>query len=162
MNPGEDGGWEPSTCLLRRRRRKQHANRRAATLRRANGTPTPSPIFWRLLSPESLDSASTGSAVALEVGVILLVEALDGVWLEDSELDDALEEVLEDCIVELEDALVVDELSELDDAEDTGVSVGLLDIASEVCALVSDGSPVELTSGGVVGHADCGPNCLTR
>lgn len=79
-----------------------------------------------------MDSGATGSAVVLEVGAELVVEALDGEWVEDSALEDALDGVLEDPAVDVEDALVVDSLSDAEDIED---SVGLLDVASEVHAL---------------------------
>lgn len=59
MKPGDEGGIEPSTCLRwRRRARRQHPNAKAATARRARGTPRPIPIFCCFVNPEELDFGS--------------------------------------------------------------------------------------------------------
>lgn len=61
MNPGDDGGIEPSRFLRWRRRYSiQHAKMPAAAAR-PSGTPRPIPIFSDLESPSSVLSAASGA-----------------------------------------------------------------------------------------------------
>lgn len=150
MKPGDEGGWLPSMCFLRfRRRRKQHPNKSAAMARTANGTPTPIPIFSPLVRPDSLDAGATGSAEAL--GVADGVEIGDEFGAEErnvesvlavEEIDDAGDDSDEDVELNvsldtlLDDAVGVDVIPELSDPSND-------DPVFEACdRLVTDGSPV--------------------
>lgn len=139
MNPGDEGGWLPSIALfLFRRSRKQQPNKSAAMASNASGTPTPIPIFLRLVRPESLDSGAMGSAVAVEVADELEEPGVEDIDVErlladgttvDTKVEESEEDTKLDVSVdELLDAVGVDAeiVSDLDDIDDcnTLVSVG--------------------------------------
>jgi len=115
MKPGDDGGWLPSMDLLRFRRKiKQHASSNAASVSTANGTPTPSPIFSRLVRPASLEAGATGSAVGFKVADELAEENADVETVDSEDDDDDGDEV----------ATVVED-SEEDPEEDLTLVVSL-------------------------------------
>jgi len=179
MKPGDDGGWLPSMdLLLFRRKIKQHASSNAASASTASGTPTPSPIFSRLVKPASLEAGATGSVVGFKVADELAAEDADVemVVSEDDDNDDDDDDDDGDDDDDDEVAGVV-ESSEEDPEEDTrlvaslealpedAVGVGVVlkpsdaDIAEDCTALVdndsgTDESTFEVVSvGNAVGDA---------
>lgn len=187
INPGEDGGSEPSTCGLfrrRRRRRKQQPRRRAAAPRKPRGRPTPSPIFCLLLSPSLLAGGESGSVAALAEDDVSDVRAerrdvdTDATADEDAEervLDDEAENLVEVEIVNLEETNVLGE-READTADDR---VALLRAVFEIDGVALDVRSVvageghcqtdsvgvtcgALVSVGVGSHTVPGPNSLIR
>jgi hypothetical protein len=70
MKPGEDGGTDPSTCFLRRRRSNAQQDRKsAAAPARPRGMPRPNPTFWPVESPASLAGGESGTEV--DEGVVV-------------------------------------------------------------------------------------------
>jgi hypothetical protein len=126
--------------LLFLRRTKQHTSSNAAIAITASGTPTPMPIFSRLVRPASVDAGATGSAVELEVADELAGE------------DTGVEEAVSDCNDELAGTV---EDSEEDPEEDgrldveVAVDVGVIlrledsDIAEDTAALVDNDSSTD-------------------
>lgn len=162
MKPGEDGGSEPFTCLLflRRRQRKPHAKRRAASARIPKGIPTPRPIFCVFVRPfSSADGASGSLAIEVEEDVAevdLVKDTID----DDNAVDVPLEDLLEDLVavenVTTEDTIVVG-VPVADDC------VALLGVEEDPEMTV----PVVVTWTAVVwrdaeGHAVSGPNLMAR
>lgn len=175
MNPGDDGGWLPSRCLLLlRRKKKQHPNRIAAIPSRAKGTPTPIPIFWRLVSPVVLKAGAAVPGVLLEVGAELAVEDLDSIGVRDL-LEDLVAETPFDDDTELK-VVVIESVTDPDSDDEYAA---LLDIEPEADSSVCDGCHQSvsvgcsvavtdtslfqsLVEGVAVGHAVSGPNSLMR
>jgi hypothetical protein len=93
---------------------RQHTSNNAAIASTASGTPTPIPIFSRLVRPDSLDAGATGSVVELGVA-----EALEG---EDADVDKVVSDE--------EAAGVVDDV-EVDPEEDAKLDVSLETILEE-------------------------------
>jgi hypothetical protein len=89
-----------------------------------SGTPTPSPIFSRLVRPESLDAGAIGSAVELEVA-----DELDGedVDVEKVVADDDVAGVVEDAEEDPEEDGKLDVSLEALDAVDVGIVLRLSD-----------------------------------
>ncbi|KAI4957061.1 hypothetical protein J4E86_005533 [Alternaria arbusti] len=176
--------------LLRFRRKiKQHASSNAANVSTANGTPTPSPIFSRLVRPASLEAGATGSAVGFKVAdelaeedadvdtvvsedndnddeeVASVVESSEEVPEEDTKLEVSLKALLEDAVgVE-----IVLKLSDPDIAEDgTALVDNDLDIDESTFEAVSEGNAVgdAVTSVGNAslagGAAVAGPNSCMK
>lgn len=80
MNPGDDGGSDPSSRILRRRRsKKQQPNKIAARPKRPRGTPIPIPIFCCVVRPELLGGGAGGSVGSPELAVGLAPTVSDGV-----------------------------------------------------------------------------------
>lgn len=131
MNPGDEGGWLPSMCLLRRqRKKKQQPNRAAPTPSRAKGTPMPMPIFWRLVSPVVLNAGAAVSGARVNVEAGLVVMDLEGLEVEDPCEDMAVDRPLDDDGTGL--ASVVVELRGYDlDGEDN--CIALLGTDSDGC-----------------------------
>jgi hypothetical protein len=131
--------------LLFLRRTKQHTSSNAAMTITASGTPTPMPIFSRLVRPASVDAGATGSAVELEVADELAAE------------DTGVERVVSDCDDELagavedsgegpeEDARLDVSLTLLEDAVNVGVVLKLCDsdITEDAAALVDNDSSID-------------------
>jgi len=175
--------------LLFRRKIKQHASSNAAIASTASGTPTPSPIFSRLVRPASLEAGATGSAVGFKVAdelaeedadvdtvvsedddndddeVASVVESSEEVPEEDTKLEVSLEALLEDAVgVE-----IVLKLSDPDIAED---GTALVDNDSKIdestLEAVSEGNAVgdTVTSVGNAslagGAAVAGPNSCMK
>jgi hypothetical protein len=156
MNPGEDGRSEPLTCFFLRRSRKQHPRRRAAAPTKPIGTPTPSPIFWFLVSPALLAGGEAGSFVALDEAE-LVYDDFDG---EDPTVDALFEELAND-LVEVEKDEGWDRVALLRVEADTE------GVACEDCALLEPSDCVEVACasvvcGGTGSHAVEGPNSLTK
>jgi hypothetical protein len=168
MKPGEDGGSEPFTCFFLRRSRKQHPRRRAAAPTKPIGTPTPSPIFWFLVSPVSLAGGEAGSFVALEEAVLVFddldEELLDLDTVEDPIVDASLKELADDLVevdnVEAEDRVAL--LRSVADVED---------ISCKDRAVLDDGhrhsdcvgvACASVVCGGAGSHAVDGPNSLIK
>lgn len=120
--------------LLLLRMIKQHPNNIAAIASTASGTPTPSPIFSRLVRPESLDAGAIGSVVELGVA-----EELDG--------DDEVEKIVEDAEEDSEDDARLD--VSLERLVEDGVGVGVVlkpsdpDVVEESTALVDSVSSTD-------------------
>jgi len=170
MNPGDEGGWLPSIALLLfRRSKKQQPNKSAAIASNASGTPTPIPIFSRLVRPESVDSGATGSAVAVEVEVAdelseLEAEDIDVERLlaDEGTVDIKVEEPEEDAelnvsVDELLDAVGVDVeiVSDPDDIDDCNT---LVSVGNPVTDAVTPVGNVPLAGGAAV----AGPNSCMK
>lgn len=168
MNPGDEGGWLPSIALLLfRRSRKQQPNKSAAIASNASGTPTPIPIFSRLVNPESLDSGATGSAVAVEVADELSELEADDIDVERLLADETavnikVEEPEKDAkldvsVDELLDAVGVDAetCSDPDDIEDCNTLVSVDDPVTDAVTPVGN---VPLAGGAAV----AGPNSCMK
>lgn len=167
MKPGDEGGSLPFTCFLFRRRYKmQHANSSATKASSAKGTPTPSPIFWVLLSPGSSKAGASRFAVALGKGVELKVRTLDS--------DDELGCDVIDCEIEPEekspdDAVELEAILRLPDMEDVMDGFQALEDGCSENDDVVEGSTVTDTGallseadGAAVGQAVSGPNSAMR
>jgi hypothetical protein len=166
MKPGDEGGTDPATCLFRlRRSKKQHPNRRAAAPKMPNGMPTPSPIFWFLVSPSLLADGATGSLEALGVDFELVRAEMD-----EPALDADLEELADD-LVEVENVT-----DWLDADEDCAALLGTEydadgDVWEDCGSAVDDGqgqlvivgvASAPVVVGGVGSRAVSGPNSLTK
>jgi len=152
--------------LLFRRKIKQHASSNAAIASTASGTPTPSPIFSRLVRPASLEAGATGSAVGFKVADGLAGEDADVEIVESEDDDDDSDEVAsvvedsEEDLVE-DTTLVVSLEALLEDA--VGVEIVLKlsdpDIAEDGTALVDNDSNIDestfeaVSEGNAVGDA---------
>lgn len=130
--------------LLFLRRMKQHPSKIAATASTASGTPTPSPIFSRLVRPESLDAGAIGSAVELGVADELDHEdEVENVVAEDVKVAGVVEDAGEDSE---EDAKLDVWLKRLlEDAVDVGIMIKLsdCDIVEDSAALVDSDSSAD-------------------
>jgi hypothetical protein len=180
MNPGEEGGSEPLTCLFfRRRSRKQHPKSIAAAAKMPNGMPTPRPIFCLLVRPSLLAGGETGSTVVLGVAADFVLDdidemALDPDAVEDSTVDRLLEDLMDD-LVDVENVTIDD-----CDTEAVGDCVALLctdeaiaeGVACEDCTMLVDVGHchsdcvgvacASVVCGCVGSHAVDGPNSLIR
>jgi hypothetical protein len=127
MKPGDEGGTDPATCLfLLRRSKKQHPKRRAAVPKMPNGMPTPSPIFWFLVSPSLLADGATGSLDALGVDFELVRTELEEPVLDADTVDDPDLEELADDPVEVENvAGWLEADADFDAAEDWEALLGV-------------------------------------
>jgi hypothetical protein len=185
MKPGDEGGTDPLTRLLfRRRRKKQHPRRIAAAPKIPKGIPTPSPIFWVFVSPLLLAGGAAGSSVALGVEGELLVVEIEDTALEPDKVEDvrveSLLDWLADDLVDVENVTIeditTDRLRDADTADDCDALLGredgievvacedchaLLDLGQShsLCVGVACGSVVW---GGTGGDAVFGPNSWTR
>ncbi|KAG9185878.1 hypothetical protein G6011_07209 [Alternaria panax] len=126
--------------LLFLRKIKQHPSKSAANTSTASGTPTPSPIFSLLVSPESLDAGAIGSAVELGVA-----DELDGEYFDVEKVvaDDEAASVAKDTEEEAE--LDVSLEMVLGDAVGVGVALTLSepDIVEESAAVVDSDSSAD-------------------
>jgi hypothetical protein len=164
MKPGEDGRSEPLTCFFLRRSRKQHPRRRAAAPTKPIGTPTPSPIFWFLVSPALLAGGEAGSSVALDEAELVFddfdADLVDSDIVEDPTVDALFEELAND-LVEVEKDDGWDRIALL------RVEADAEGVACEDCALLEPSDCVEVACasvvcGGAGSHAVEGPNSLTK
>lgn len=112
INPGEEGGIDPSTFFFwRRRLTVQKAKRMAAAPTRPIGMPTPRPIFWLLVKPSLVAAGDSKTGVDEAEDVVDAVGEADkrDVEVEASSLGGVEEGRREDSnVVGLADAVETD------------------------------------------------------
>lgn len=151
--------------LLFRRKTKQHASSNAARASTASGTPTPSPIFSRLVRPASLEAGATGSAVGFRVADELAGEDADVETVVSEDDDGEVAGVVESSEEDPEeDTRLVVSLEALpEDAVGVGVVLKLSDpdIAEDCTALVDNDSSTDESTFEVVSVGNAVGNAVT-